>query len=171
MWSTPSIPYMSPAAIGWIMVSPRGSSSDRKRSPMALNMASGHPSPDEELTDTVAPPGMPAAASSSEIHFDRVIARPDAISIVGNLNRLALLRRFTHGKGHRQRSDAVGAGSRRLPFAAHGRVEAAHRSLVKVLMLDRNCLFAAIAENGHGSDRPLRHHIPAVDRTLGPVHL
>jgi hypothetical protein len=37
---------------------------------MARSIASGHPSPDDELTDTVTPLGIRAAASSSEIHFD-----------------------------------------------------------------------------------------------------
>ena len=54
------------------------------------------PSPDEELTDTVAPTGMTAAASSNEIHFERVIPIPNALSIAGNLYRPTCLRRFTH---------------------------------------------------------------------------
>ena len=113
---------------------PRGSPVARKRSPMAFNVASGHPSPDEELTETVAPLGMRAAASSSEIRFDRLIPMSTAISIAGYWNRAACLRRFTYRQGHRQRSDTVCPGSRRLPFATDGRVEAPHRSFVEVLV-------------------------------------
>ena len=36
---------------------------------MVRSMASGQPSPDEELTETVAPSGIFAAASASETHF------------------------------------------------------------------------------------------------------
>ena len=52
--------------------------------------------------------------------------------------------RFTHRKGHRQRSDAVRAGSRRFAFSANRRVEAAHGSFVEVLVVHRNLLFAAL---------------------------
>ena len=45
------------------------------------------PQSDEELTDTVAPTGMTAAAASSETHFERVIPIPNALSIAGNLYR------------------------------------------------------------------------------------
>jgi hypothetical protein len=48
-------------------------------------MASGQPSPDEELTETVAPPGIKEAAASNEMLFARVIPVSDAVSIAGDL--------------------------------------------------------------------------------------
>jgi hypothetical protein len=78
------------------MVKPRGSPVVRKRSPIAFKIASGHPNPDEELTDTVAPTGMTAAAASNETHFERVIPIPNALSIAGNLYSPTCQRRFTH---------------------------------------------------------------------------
>jgi len=59
-------------------------------------MASGQASPDEELTETVAPPDMTAAAASREINFDRVIPIPDPTSIAGNLDSPAARRGFSH---------------------------------------------------------------------------
>src|SRR5829696_5542405 len=71
MWSIPSMPYMSPAAIGWMVVRLRGAPSDSNRSPIAWSIASGQPSPLEELTVTVAPSGIRRAASTSEIVLSR----------------------------------------------------------------------------------------------------
>ena len=64
-WSIPLIPYMSPAAIGCSVVSPRGWPALSNRSPMARSTRSGQPSPLEELTVTTASSGISAAASSA----------------------------------------------------------------------------------------------------------
>src|SRR5688500_18786048 len=70
----PSMPYMSPAAMGWIVVSPRGSPLAANRAPMARSVASGQPRPLEELMDTVAPLGISAAAASRLSSFEPGIA-------------------------------------------------------------------------------------------------
>src|SRR5215212_5174404 len=116
------------------MVRPRGSPVSRKRSPMAFNMASGQPSPDEELTETVAPFGIAAAASFSETRLDRAITRSYARSIAGNLDCSTGLCRFAHRQSHCQRSDTVDPTCRRLPLAPHSRVEVPHRSFVEILV-------------------------------------
>src|SRR5690349_4588140 len=70
----PSMPYISPAAIGWIVVRLRGEPVSRNRSPIARSIASGQPRPLEELTETVAPSGISAAASAIDTIFDRPVA-------------------------------------------------------------------------------------------------
>ena len=62
----PLIPDMSPAAIGWIVVSRLGEPVASKRSPMPCSTRSGHPSPDDELTVTTASSAISAAASVGE---------------------------------------------------------------------------------------------------------
>jgi hypothetical protein len=59
----PRIPGMSPAAMGWIDLSPSGDDVSRYRRPMPSSTASGQPSPDEELTVMVSPSRMSSAAS------------------------------------------------------------------------------------------------------------
>ena len=54
-WSIPSVPNMSPAAIGWTIVRSPGAPSASKSLPSAANTASGQQSPLEELTATVSP--------------------------------------------------------------------------------------------------------------------
>src|SRR5215212_7890142 len=153
------------------MVRPRGSPVPRKRSPMAFNVASGQPSPDEELTETVAPSGMTAAASSSEIRLDRLIPISIVISIAVHSHRATCMRRFAHRQGHRERFDSVYAAGRRLPFTTDRRVEATHRSLIEILVLYGNFLLAVAATDGDDPGRTLRHYIPTIERTLGPMHL
>src|SRR3954469_10497803 len=70
----PLTPYMSPAAIGWIVVRFRGCPTLPKCSPMAASIASGHPSPLEELTVTTASSGISAAASAAERTRTRVMS-------------------------------------------------------------------------------------------------
>ena len=76
MWSTPLIPYMSPAAIGCSVVRFRGCPSASKRAPMAASTLSGQPSPEEEETVTTAPSGIRAAAASAETIFDAIAQNP-----------------------------------------------------------------------------------------------
>src|SRR5437868_252024 len=59
------MPYTSPAAIGWTIVSARGAPVAAKRSPMARRTASGQPRPLDELTVMVAPSGISAAAAAA----------------------------------------------------------------------------------------------------------
>jgi hypothetical protein len=62
-WLIPSMPNMSPAAMGCNVVIPAGSPSTVNRSPTPLSTASGHPRPLDELTETTAPLGIFRAAS------------------------------------------------------------------------------------------------------------
>ena len=76
MWSTPLIPYMSPAAIGWIVVRFRGCPSASNRAPIAASTLSGQPRPEEEETVTTAPSGIRAAAASAETIFEAIAQNP-----------------------------------------------------------------------------------------------
>src|SRR5215210_4019891 len=71
------MPYISPAAIGWMVVRLRGEPSVAKRSPIARSMASGQPKPLDELTVTVAPSAIRRAASASEMTLLRGIVALD----------------------------------------------------------------------------------------------
>ena len=62
IWSMPLMPHISPAAMGWSVVRRWGWPVASKRRPMAASVASGQPSPLEELTVTTAPSGMSRAA-------------------------------------------------------------------------------------------------------------
>ena len=76
MWSTPLIPYMSPAAIGCSVVRFRGCPSASNRAPIAASTLSGQPSPEEEETVTTAPSAIRAAAASAETIFDAIAQNP-----------------------------------------------------------------------------------------------
>ena len=98
----PSIPYMSPAAIGDMTVSPEGDPVARNRSPMADRVASGHPSPEDELIDTVASLGTTAAAASIVTIFDPITAGQLRIGSLDNLHRASCRRGFLDGESDRQ---------------------------------------------------------------------
>src|SRR5829696_8066387 len=136
------------------MVRSRGSPVPRKRSPMAFNKAPGHPSPDEELTETVAPSAMTAAASCSKIRLSRLIPISIVISSAGNSHRATCSRRFANRQGHRERSDTVYAGGRRLSFVTDGFVEATHGSFIEILVHYGNFLLAFASTKGDGPGRP-----------------
>ena len=76
IWSTPLIPYMSPAAIGCSVVRFRGCPSASNRAPIAASILSGHPSPEEEETVTTAPSAIRAAAASGETIFETIAQNP-----------------------------------------------------------------------------------------------
>src|SRR5271169_1843580 len=73
MWSTPGMPYMSPAAIGWIAVIPRGLPFSRKYFPIDRREASGHPKPLDELTVITASSAISSPIFSIGIILDRNI--------------------------------------------------------------------------------------------------
>src|SRR5215208_8506614 len=87
----------------------------------------------------------------------------DLISLAGNRYSLPGLCGFTHPQGDRERLHAVCAASRRLALSLNGLVEAAHRSFVEILVVDGYLLFDSPSSQTHRSDRPLRHHIPAIE--------
>lgn len=70
IWSTPLVPNMSPAAMGWIVVKPRGEAVASNRSPQAARMASGQPNPLDELAATVAPSPIEATAWRAVVSLD-----------------------------------------------------------------------------------------------------
>src|SRR4029077_12721621 len=76
-WSMPAMPYISPAAIGWRVVRFFGEPNFAKCSPIACNVASGQPSPLEELTVTTASSGIRVPTSSKEISLERGITGDD----------------------------------------------------------------------------------------------
>src|SRR4051812_23326742 len=100
------MPYMSPAAIGWMVVRLRGWPELAKRSPMAASTASGQPRPLEELTVTVAPSEMSAAAWAA----DRNLARATGSASPPDRDRTAAGRGVPHRQCRRQRPQAVLAG-------------------------------------------------------------
>src|SRR3954454_24604474 len=87
------MPYMSPAAIGWIDVRFAGDDVFRKRSPMAARTASGQPRPDDDDTVMTTSSGISSAASAA--------LRTGAV-------RMAILSRWCGGIWW------AGAGSRRF---------------------------------------------------------
>ena len=114
-WSTPLIPYMSPAAIGCSVVRSRGCPSASNRAPMAASTLSGQPSAEEEETVTTAPSGMRAAAASGETSFEHCSGPVvDAVRAAGP-------RRLADRERDRERLHAVaavGRGAARAPATA-----------------------------------------------------
>src|ERR1700722_5229095 len=74
------MPYMSPAAIGWMAVMPRGLPFSRKCFPMDRREASGHPKPLEELTVTTASSAISSPIFSIGIILDRNINGRDGFN-------------------------------------------------------------------------------------------
>src|SRR5262245_47732479 len=74
------MPYMSPAAIGWMAVIPRGLPFSRKCFPIDLSEASGHPNPLEELTVTTALSAISSPIFSIGIILDRNIVERDGLA-------------------------------------------------------------------------------------------
>src|SRR5215472_12408800 len=100
--------------MGWSMVRARGAPLAAWRSPMARKTASGQPKPLEELTVTVAPSGISAAASAAERTRIRGMALESLHSggwrgCGGILHggAAAALGCLADGQGHGQRADAV----------------------------------------------------------------
>src|SRR5687767_5463279 len=119
----PLIPDMSPAAIGWMVVSRPGDPVAANRSPMPRRTASGQPSPDDELTVTTAPSGIRAPASVGEITAALRTSLPLSVSggrraLPGDRHGAAAFGGFLDGERDGECSQAVDAVHQRTTGAA-----------------------------------------------------
>src|SRR5579871_5345508 len=171
----PATPYMSPAAMGWMRVRPRGWPVAAKRSPSARNTASGQPRPLEELTVMVAPGRTSATASSAAMI--RVCGMISLSAWSGTLRRSPCCRskcrngdaaaasgRFPHRERDGERPHAILSCRCRGALAARRGIEQAHRAVVQVFRwagVDA-LLGGAIAAEGKAPDGILGHHVDAI---------
>src|SRR3954451_11806021 len=161
------MPYMSPAAIGWMEVRLRGWPEPAKRSPMAASTASGQPRPLEELTVSVARSGTSAAASIAA----RTLGRAMGSASHPDRDRTAAGRGVTHRQGRRQGPQAVLAGSGGFALPPHRRVEQAYRTVVELFRRNLQRLLAGGGAQDHLAGGPQGHDPACHQGALGAVHL
>src|SRR5690349_5745282 len=150
----PSMPHMSPAAIGCSVVRLRGWPVSAKRAPIPARAASGQPSPLEDETVTTASSAIRSAASRAVMTFDM-----GASEAGGDADDAAGLRRFQNGQRGGQRPDAVGASGSRLALAADRGMELAQRPDIEAFAVERQRELAGGGAQGDGANRALGHHV------------
>src|SRR5438034_9431796 len=149
----PSMPHMSPAAIGCRVVRLRGWPVSANRAPIPASAASGQPSPLEDETVTTASSAIRSAASRAVMTFDM-----GASEAGGDADDAAGLCRFEHGQSGGQRPDPGGAAGGRLALAADRGMELAQRPDIEALAIERQRQLAGGGPQGDGADRALGHH-------------
>src|SRR3954471_3142361 len=134
---------------------------------MAASTASGQPRPLEELTVTVAPSGMSAAASAA----DRTLARATGSASHPDRDRTAAGRGVPHRQCRCQRPQAVLASRGGLALPTYCCVEQTDGPVVELFW---RCLQRLLASGGAQSnlpDRLLGHDSARDQRALSAVHL
>src|SRR6266542_4668726 len=174
-WSIPRMPYMSPAAIGWTVVSPTGAPSSANRSPMPRSAVSGHPRPDDDDTVTVAPSGIrSAAARAVSTGTSRIGVPLFARCCRGHWDRYRLSGPggLEDGLGNGVRAQAVRPACGRLPVFQDRGLERRQNDLVQrtpVGNVDLACSELVVEQDV--TDGVLCHDVRGHDAAVGAVDL
>src|SRR4051812_26280555 len=153
----PLMPYMSPAAIGWMVVRLRGWPESWNRSPMAASTASGQPRPLDELTVTIASLGISATASAAERTRTRVISGFSQ-NLVESYTA-TLMRRPLHRQRQGERPNAILARRRWLALTSNCGMKLRERSCIQVLVLERQLLSPTCGAKQDLANGTLGHHV------------